>query len=720
MRAIILFLLAGCGTGVTSGGALPGIGAECEAGRCTSGAVCAHDNVCAEPGSSGTALVGSDCSATEECAFTLECASNNECSAADAQGTGATGDKCVDDDNCQSGFTCDSGACVDLEIPNWDGGPCPADAESDDEFRALFQIPDLPTSEPLDFFAMPFPNDLRLDGDGRPMLDGFPSPGEAAPSVDRLLGFVAEQTGWGLDPVVYFRFNKPHDLTSIKVLTTDATVHFASIDPDADDYGNLSAFEFFTRQSRNRYVCQNWLAVTTYGGRPLLPNHTYAVWLTKGITSGGSEVFRDDDFPVLMQEDRPTDLTDAKAFDRFQPFRDFVDEEGLSRGEIVAATVFTTGDPARDLRYTREVVESETTTVAVGELADCATSPCDLACGASASFTESHALVSIPDFTTAAGLVAFDDIFRPQVQGTSEVCAVLTVPTGIAPTAGWPVALWRGDLGGDAQDAVKNGIAEAFAVQGVATLAIDLPHHGDRKTEEDATAQWFPTESPGAWRGTLYQAFADGHILQRLAADPQLGLDADQIWVVGEGVGGDASIALLAWAKDLQGGVVGNPGGLLGQLAAERREPFDVGHALERSFADSNLSRSHPLVALLQQWLGPFDPAGSAEAMVREPATIAKHVFLVDGVEDTELSPDSRYAVLRAASLPTAGEVLEDYGQATTDYPVCENVTTDDGKRTAASAQVKAGHHALSENAAEQAAKFVSSGTGTSASTLRE
>lgn len=720
MRPIILFLLAGCDTGVTSGGVLPGVGEECEAGRCASGVICAHDNVCAEPGSSGTALAGSDCSATEECAFTLECAANNECAAADAAGTGSTGDKCVDDNNCQSGFICDSGTCTDLEIPFWEGGPCPADAESDAEFLVLYQIPDLPTSETLDFFAMPFPNDLRLDGDGRPVLDGFPSPGEAAPSVDRLLGFVAEQTGWGLDPVVYFRFNKPQDLASIKVLTTDATVHFASVDPDAEDYGNLSAFEFYTRHSRNRYVCQNWLAVTTYGGRSLLPNHTYAVWLTKGITSDGSEVFRDEDFPVLMQEELPTDLTDAKAFDRFEPFRDFVDEQGLVRGEIVAATVFTTGDPARDLRYTREVVESAATTVAVDELEVCADSPCDRACGASGPFAELHAAVSIPDFTTAAGLVVFDDVFRPQVQDTSEVCAVLTVPEGMAPTAGWPVALWRGDLSGDAQDAVKNGIAEAFATQGVATLAIDLPHHGDRNDGSDPLAAWFPTDSPGAWRGTLYQTFADGHILQRLAADPTLGLDAGQVWVVGEGVGGDAAISLLAWAKDLQGGVVGNPGGLLGQLATERREPFDSGHALERSFADSNLSRSHPLVALLQQWLGPFDPAGNAEAMVREPATIAKHVFLVDGVDDTELSPESRYAVLRSASLPAAGEILEDYGQATTDYPVCENVTTDDGKRTAASAQLKAGHHALSEHAAEQSAKFVSSGTGTTAPTLRE
>lgn len=720
MRYWSLLLVLGCDTGVKAGAALPGEGKACDAGRCISGLVCSHEDVCEQPGAVGTAAEGDDCSATEECAFELECASNNECATADAAGTGGNGDKCVDDDNCQSGFSCEDGACLDLEIPFWNGGDCPADAAAADEFRVLYQIPDLPTTQSLDFFAMPFPNDLRLDGEGKPVLDGFPSPGDEAPAVDRLLGFVSGQTGWGLDPVVYFRFNKAHDLESIKVLTTDATVHFASIDADADDYGNLSSFEFFTRQSRDRYVCQNWLAVTTFGGRPLLPNHTYAVWLTKGITSGGAEVFRDDDFPVLMQDVRPSDLTDAKAFDKFAPFREYVDGEGLTRGDIVAATVFTTGDPARDLRYTREVVEDETTTVTVDELGSCGASPCDRACVGAAGLAEQHALVTIPDFTTESGIVDFGTTFRPEVQGSEQVCAVLTIPDGEAPAGGWPVALWRGDLGGDAQEAVQNGIAEAFAAEGVATLTIDLPHHGDRNAGEEAFSAWFATESPGAWRGNLYQTFADGQTLERLAADPLLGLNPEDVWVVGEGVGGDSAISLLAWAKDLRGGVVGNPGGLVGQLAANRGEPYDVGHDLERSFADSNLSRYHPLVALLQQWLGPFDPAGSAEAMVREPATIAKHVLLVDGVDDTEISSDSRHAVLRAASLATAGEVLDDYAQATTDYPVSENVTTDDGKRTAASVQLKAGHHALSESAAEQAAAFVSSGANGASPTIRQ
>jgi hypothetical protein len=721
MRLFPLLCLLACDSTVQTGALRPGEGQPCDS-TCADELVCSQAGVCAQPGEPGTARLGDDCSATADCEWALECSSANVCAEADAPGTGGARDTCTDDDDCQAGYACEEGKCADIGVPYWTGGGCPADADDDAEFRVLFQIPDLPTTDELDFFSMPFPNDLRLDADSHPVLDGFPVPGESAPAVERLLGFVEGQTGWGLDPVVFFRFNKPQDLDSLRALTTDATIHFASIDPDASDYGELPSFQFFTRQSRDRYICQNWLAVTTYGGRPLLPNQQYAVWLTKGITHDGEEIFRDRDFPVLMQNDRPTDLTDARAYDKFAAFRDYVDNAGLTRGEIVAATMFTTGDPARDLRYTREVVDDEATDVSVGAFAACDASPCGRACAGVRGLSEWHAKVNVPRFTTDGGVVSWNDTFRPIVQSTETLCAVVTVPDGTAPAAGWPVALWFGDLGSTAQGALENGVAAAFAAEGVATLAVDLPEHGDRGDGGDALAAWFDTDHPAAWRGSLYQAYADGHALVRLAGDPQLGLDPDDLWIVGEGVGADAGAPLLAWVKTARGGVLGNPAGLSGQLAASRSAPFDLEHALQRSYADSNLARHHPLVSFLQQWLGPLDPMGSATAMVRDPATIAKHVLLVDGVEDTEIPSDNRHAFLRAASLPTAGGTLDvfDEAQGELDYPVSENVSTGDGKRTAAVVQYPAGHHALSESAAEQAAAFIASGAGGAAPTLRE
>lgn len=718
MRMMLLLALVGCDQGIQSGKVKPGEGQACE-GECLDGLTCAHDATCQPTGAPGTAAEGADCSASADCAWALECASDNTCAGEDEAGTGGSGDTCEDDGDCQAGFACEGGACVDLEVPYWAGGACPADAGADEEFRVLFQVPDLPTGEELDFFAMPFPNDLRLDSEGHPVMDGFPDPGEDLPGVSRLLNFTETTTYWGLDPVVYFRFNKPHDLDTIRVLTSDATVHFADI-TEADEAGELDAFQYFTRQSRDRYICQNWLAVTTFPGEPLEPNRTYAVWITKGVTSGGDEVFRDDDFPMLMQDTRPTDLTDARAFDTFAPFREYVDAQGLTRGEIVAATVFTTGDPERDLRYAREVVEAESTTVTVDAVGSCGASPCGRACVGASGLAEYHASVSVPDFV-GDGLVEYNGSFRPEVKATQSVCAIVTLPDGEAPESGWPVAIWLGDLGGDAQDAARNGVAEALAAQGVATLSIDLPHHGDRADgTTDPLEAWFTVESPGAWRGTLFQAFADGLALHRLAADPQLGLNADEVWVVGEGAGADAGVPLLAWGRDLRGGALGNPAGLVGALAAERGEPYDVEHALQRAYADTNLSRHQPLVSLLQSWLGPLDPAASGQGVLRDASTLAKHVLVVSGVDDEEVSDDARHAVLRTLSLPTVGEMHDDYHQGDGGGSVHENVSTDDGRRTAGELQFEAGHHALSEVAAEAVAAFVGSGVSDGSPTIEE
>jgi hypothetical protein len=216
----------------------------------------------------------------------------------------------------------------------------------------------------------------------------------------------------------------------------------------------------------------------------------------------------------------------------------------------------------------------------------------------------------------------------------------------------------------------------------------------------------------------MLQAYADGLALVRLARDPLLGLDADQLWFVGEGAGADAGVPLLAFSKELRGGALGNPAGRLGHQFTARTAPADVAHALQRSVADSNLSRWNPVVNFLQLWMGPVDPALTAEAMLREPESVPKHLLVVHGVADDEVPPESLHAVLRAASIPTAGQVLDDYGQATIDTPTTENVTTDDGRRTAASVQFDAGHHALRGDGASTAAAFVGSGASEGSPTV--
>jgi hypothetical protein len=722
----LLLLLVGCGSGVTTGKSGPRIGESCVDEACASGLVCANDGTCAAPGDLGTTLSDGDCSATVECAYGLVCDADNTCASPGDPGTGAAGASCSSDDDCQAGHYCgDDGICVDVGIPFWEGGECPADLDGD--FYPLFDVPNLPASGQIDFFSLPFPNDARLDLDGRPDLSGFPDPGDVAPAVGEVLAAVSGgPTGYGLNPTVYFRFSRPQDLDSITVLTDDATVWWASIDEDADDYGVLPALQYFTRNSRGKYICQNWLAVSVYDGQPLEPNHTYAVWLTKDIHSrNGATAVRDDGFKVMMGDERPTDLSLARAWDAYAPFRDYVAREGIASDRIAGAAVFTTGDPSRGVRYFREVTEGDDVSVGVSDLVECddgVASPCDdggvRTCGSgSAAFDELQGRVSVPVYRTDSGVAYDASTFRPTVQGNEDVCFAMTLPKGDMPAGGWPVAFYAGDPGGSFRDAVDGGVAEALAAQGFATITLELPGQGERGTA------YYDAAHPAAWLGNELQAAADPNALVRLANEwslaaaesptgAEIRFDPANLWYVGEGEGASVGVDFLAWSLDARGGVLGNAAGYQIHAFGEQTAPVDIAHGLQAALADSALNRWHPMLNLVQEMFEPVDPVNYARSVVRDPRTGAKSVLFVTGVEDAETPEVSLTSVLTAAALPTVGDVLLDYDQSTTSYPVYENISDGADRVTAAAVQVAAGHDALLEaGPLDQAARFLGSGT---------
>jgi hypothetical protein len=708
MRRMFPFTLLLACDGGASGNYLGNEGDDCTDAACAKDLVCAHDGTCQLPGVVGTEEEGGDCSASEECAYQLVCSGGNLCAPDGADGTGAAGDGCAADADCRAGFFCgDDATCEDVGIPYWEGAPC--SGSDDGDFRPLFVVPDLPVSGDNDFFSLPFPNDFRLDTTGHPDLSGLSTPGDTAPLVDQLVSMVEAGTGWGLNPVVMFRFSKSQALGSIKVLSTDATVRFASIDRDAEDYGELDALSFRTSTSRGKYQCGNWLAVTTYEGRPLLPGHAYAVWLTGGITSeDGEALVRDDDFKTMFDPERPQDLSIARAWDVYQPLRDYFTDNAVSSPDVKGAVVFTTGYPERKLRYFREVVEDETWQVSLDGVEACTDCLTDRADGA-----EYTATLVLPGFRDEEGHVEFSaSTFRPDVAGSESVPVRMVLPSQEMPETGWPVVLWLPDAGAEALDPE---LAEALAAGGVATLAVERGWAPD---------DFAVTTDAEAWLANLLTASVDPHALVRVVGewtgDDGAFFDPDEIWFGGQGAGAEAGALFLDWAQDVRGAVLGNPAARYGVAWSERTDPFDVAHALQAGLADSNLSRFHPIVGLLQHVMDPADPQNVAEDLVREPNYAAIHVFAVDGVDDAELGADARHAWLRALEIPTAGTVRDDYGQSSTDLPAFENVNTDDGRTTAAVVQYAAGHDALTAEADRAAAAFVLSGVGEASPEIAE
>ncbi len=727
-RTIWLLVLSGCGDNF-KGSILPGVGDSCLEESCQVDLVCGHEGVCVEAGELGSIEAGGDCSANVECAYGLVCSSDNVCVEDGAAGTGADGESCGGDDDCLAGHYCgDEGTCVDIGIPYWGGGACPED-DLEGEFRVLFDVPDLPEPSEVDFFALPFPNDTRLDPTGKPDLSGFPDPGEGTAVAGLVAALESGPAGWGLNPTVYFRFSRAHDLDTV----TADTIRWVSLDEDAPDYGDLSGFQFFTRNSRGKYICQNWLAVSVHDGRPLEEGHTYAVWVTKGVKDeDGVTAVRDNGMKVMLQEERPGDLTLARAWDAYAPLRAYLEREGEDSSVIAGAAVFTTGYPSRGTRYFRDVAESDDVAITASELVACddgVVSPCDdggtRVCEATTGFTEVHGRLSVPDYRAADGSVAYDSTtLRPVVQQMDEVCFSLTVPDGEMPASGWPVSIYAPDLGGTFRDAATNGLAGAVAAEGVATLTLELPGHGERGTT------YVDPAALEAWLGNQLQASGDPsaavRFLQEWSADgaesptgSELRFDPDNLWFVGQGEGASVGVNFLAWALDVRGGVVGNPAAWGVYRFSDEDAPVDIEHGLMAGFADSALTRWHPMVNLLQQRFEIADPVNNGLGVVRESPTESKHLLIVHGVEDEQTPEGSLRSALRALYLPTAGTVLDDYGQSTTTLPVTENVSTDDGRRTGASVQLAAGHDALlGAEGLSHTSSFLASGLDGSSPTI--
>lgn len=735
--ATLLLFLAGCGPKLSVGESPPGLGDSCVERSCVEGLTCAHDGTCQFPGEVGTTPEGGECSDTRECAWELVCTGDNVCATAESEGTAGVGEACAEDADCEANHHCEDGVCVETGVAWWEGGDCPADDVDSEFFYPLFDVPNLPSTLELDFFSLPFPNDFRIDTSGRPDLSGFPVP-DGVPTVQAVLDGVSGETrGWGLNPTVYFRFSRPQDTSTLTALVDGATIRWASLDPDAADYGERGSLRFYTTTIRGRYICQNWLAVSTFEGEPLLPDTTYAVWVTRGVRSrDGLELSRDDGFKVMLQDTRPTDLGLAQAWDRYQPLRDYLAAGMTDADEVVGAAVFTTGSPSDPVRGIQDVAEDDavvTDDLALRELVSCdvsPTGPCEDDGGANGCdtevdprFVEVQGLVSVPGLRDASGNVAWNSADQPAVVGLEDACVAVTLPRGDMPADGWPVVVVVPEAGRGFRASVQDGTAAAWALEGVATLTLSLPG-------EDGRGAGLPGgvlrgDDPGALRGLAAELAAQPVLGLRLAqalawdagASPtgaEVRFDGEQLWFAGSGYAAGPALGGVAWLREPRGVVFGNvPGSYRHWLVQVPEVKYDLQVAL----GDTALQPWHPMVSLLQQWLDPFDPVNHVSGLVREPVTEAKHALFVHGVEDDSVPAVSLQSTLRASGLPTVGAVLDDYGQTTTAAPAEENVSTEDGRRTAGVAQWAAGHEVL-ETAATQAAGFV--GTGVSGAPVIE
>ncbi len=335
-----------------------GLGGACSANRdCSTDLFCTAAGVC---GPAGVGDVGDPCATGAECKKDLVCVAYGFGGTCQEGGSADVGESCTASTDCLAGLACaPDNTCKGPSVayPPFTGAECqPAEGN----FRIYFEVP-RPGTPPADFFRLPFPNDARVAADGTLQMDDFPRPGPGLLGIDLVNlyvdALVADFDGFSSEGAVTFRFAGQLDFNSIG--SGAENMHYIDITPSTPEFGSDRSRQFSYTTGRGLYVCPDAFTVGNDAHQPLLPNHTYAVYFTTGIRSAGNEApVQDADFAAMLSGSRPTgDDALATAWDKYQPFRDFLAAKSIDPASIAGATVFTVQDTVGHLEALRDAVE---------------------------------------------------------------------------------------------------------------------------------------------------------------------------------------------------------------------------------------------------------------------------------------------------------------------------------------------------------------------------
>lgn len=569
------------------------------------------------------------------------------------------------------------------EIDPFPEGECRPAAPEDEPLKVYFDV----RRSSGEFYRLPFPTDLRRGERGIDMTGHFSPPvigGDDDPA-DLYIEMMAEDLdGFGTQSAVFFRFNHLPEESTLAAdrLGPEQSIFLINLDIDSPAYGEHAGYEARAGAEGNSYICDNWLGVYPADGLPLLPGTPYAVLLTTAITDeDGAAALPDDDLPEMLATAPPTDGTLASAWTAYAPLRRFLaDPDALdilnaglsvpvSRESIAGATVFTTGYPTRRLPGIREAVRSEPAPEADRLMVDETRDDYDLYTG----------MVRTPFYQAGTrpfvapeqgGVIQYDESGRPVRVEMEAVNFALTVPTGEAPSAGWPVVIYAHGTGGSERTILGNELAERMAAIGVATLSMEQVQHGDRRAplgeEVDENTPgpdmlFYNYLNPRATRDNNHQAAAE--VFQSVymveTIDNQtgiaVGLDPDRILFFGHSQGSQGSFLGAVFEPGISGIVLSGAGGLLIESLLNRREPMDIPALLAMLLGDSRIDRLHPLLNIVQATMESVDPVNFAPYVFRTPEPAlglpARSVLMGAGLGDKEVPDVNQRALAQALSL---------------------------------------------------------------------
>jgi hypothetical protein len=575
-----------------------------------------------------------------------------------------------------------------------------------------------------EFFAFPFPSDLRLNASGQPDLTHFPNPRRSA-ILDSILPIAAERLGWPVLPVACFQFSAPlwpHSIEDVIAGSIDSSILIIDIDRSSPERGALVPAIAMTLVP-DRYTNQGFvLAVAPRPGWILAPDRAYAVVVRRGLRDArGEPVERAENIALLAEGHVPTAPWGARAAELYAPLWETLDAIGVPRADVATATVFTTGDVALELRALSERV-LEAHDVRIDGL------HIDPEDGAHPRYCELLGTATLPQFQRGTppfeeeGLFEYGADGLPRVQRMETIPLVITIPRREMPASGWPLVTYfhgsggvaaqlvdRGPYGPGEEPALGEGPAHVLAEHGLAAFGSALPISPDRVPGAGATA-YLDFGNLAMTRDLFRQGVIEQRLLLKSLADVRIDpslmasctgvslppgatehhFDSSAFAAMGQSMGGMYANMVGAIEPRYRALVPTGAGGYWTYFIVETTLVPGIVFAPTLGIPNEGFTHLHPALFVVEMGLEPIDPFVFMPRLSRRPlpGLEARPVYTPVGMGDSYFPASIYDAAALAYGHEQAGDIVWDSMQdalALMDrdglvaYPAARNLVSDNG-----------------------------------------
>jgi predicted esterase len=473
----------------------------------------------------------------------------------------------------------------------------------------------------------------------------------------------------------------------------EPTIFLVNLDQEDASERSAIPLQLNLSAESGQYICDNWIGMAPLDGAPLEHGTTYALIITEGIRSEWGDVpIQDRDFRDI--------LSGSLSVDAMLPLLNWLTSRSIPIESIAGATVFTTADPDAHAAHLRKAVHLSSPQPTFGEAFLCDNSTTPAPCSQtpcrpipSNLFHEMRGTYNTPLFQTGTrpyktpldggNIPRKSGVPLPPTQSES-VCFSASIPKHILPPAkGWPVVIFSHGTGGNFATLTQHAsfLAEALAATGFAAISFDGVLHGDRSGPKAAPSlseltslipssqYFFNLVNPQASRDNVLQGSADlFQVVNLIQKDPggltkaQKGarLDPTRIYFIGHSQGAAVASAFIAAETALKGAVLGGVGADTVLKVLHQESPLSLKTVAGFLFADTNLTRIHPMMGALSTLLGESDMGNYARTFVGEPidGRSPHSLLLYSGINDTYAPTLTHNALIRMMQLPLIGPAL--------------------------------------------------------------